>query len=171
MRYHNMTSGNGWKRSYRGWLWLALLVAIIPLPAKADPICGATVISNVTLTMDITCTDATPVWITIGADNITIDLNGRIVSCTGLGYQGSCQEASPVTGIDTNGHRNIRIINSNEEESGVIKGFDVGVWVRGGSNVKVKGITITGPHKLAANPRNAAQGIRVTNTLCGMYND
>src|SRR5205814_8340612 len=113
MRYLKMTGGNWWKRTYRGWLWLALLVFIIPLPAKADPICGATVFSNVTLTMDITCTDSTPQWIKIGADNITIDLNGRIVSCTGVGYQGSCQEASPiVVGIDTNGHRNIRRINS-----------------------------------------------------------
>src|SRR5437016_2222773 len=175
MRHLNMTSRNWWKRTYRSWLWLALVVFIIPLPAKADPICGAPVTSNVTLTTDITCTDTT--WIKIGADNITIDLNGRIVTCMGAGYQGSCQEdtASP-TGIDTNGHRNIRIINSNEEESGVIKGFDVGIWVRGGSNVRVKGITITGPHRIGTpfsplNPRPAAQGMKVTNVLCGIYND
>src|SRR5207302_7572847 len=116
------------------------------------------------------CIDMT--WITIGADNITVDLNGRIVTCMGTGYQGSCQESSSGPfGINTNGHRNIRIINSNEEESGVIKGFDVGVWVNGGSNVRVKGITITGPHKLPLNPRPPAQGIRVTGVACGLYND
>src|SRR3989442_10023172 len=170
MRYHSMTIGNWWKRSYRSWLWLGLLVFMAPLPAKADPTCGSTVTSNVTLTTDIICMDMT--WITIGADNMTVNLNGRIVTCMGLGFQGSCQESSPLRfGIDTNGHRNLRIINSNEEESGVIKGFGVGVWVRGGSNVRVKGITITGPHKLAVNPRPAAQGIKLTNVLCGMFNN
>ena len=170
MRYHSMTSGNRWKRSYRSWLWLGLLVFLAPLPAKADPTCGSTVTSNVTLTTDITCMDMT--WITIGADYITVDLNGRIVTCMGPGYQGSCQEFSPSRfGINTNGHRNIRVINSNEEESGVIKGFDVGVWVNGGSNVKVKGITITGPHKLPANPRPPSQGMLVTGVACGLFND
>ena len=179
MKYHNMTSGNWWKRSYRGWVWLPLLVLIAALPARADPACGSTVISNVKLTTDTTCTDSP--WITIGADNITVDLNGRIVQCTDL-VTLSCQ-AEPLVagvpdnfGINTNGHRNIRIINSNEEESGVIKGFDVGVWVNGGSNVRVKGITITGPHDPATpfspvNPRPVAQGILVTGVACGMYND
>src|SRR5437660_6159221 len=114
MRYQNMTSGNWWKRSYRSWLWLALLVFIAPLPAKAgtNPSCGSVVYSNVTLTMDITCTDST--WITIGADNITVDLSGRIVQCVGSGYQLTCQGDPFVVGddfaINTNGHRNIRII-------------------------------------------------------------
>src|SRR5207302_1462295 len=40
-----------------------------------------------------------------------------------------------------------------------------------GSSVKVKGITITGPPQLAVNPRPAAQGVRVTDTLCGIFND
>jgi parallel beta-helix repeat protein len=189
MRYHGMTSGNWGNRSYRGWLWLALLVLIAPLPARAvtNPPCGSTVTSNVTLTMDITCTESlttpAPTWITIGADNITVDLNGRIVECTnptGL-FQLSCQQdplsdGTVPVGINTNGHRYIRIINSNEEESGVIEGFDVGVWVNGGSNVRVKGITITGPNNPASplapgNPRPVAQGIRVTGAACGMYSD
>ena len=75
MRYHSMTCGNCWKTSYRGWVWLGLLVFLAPVPAKADPTCGSTVTSNVTLTTDITCMNMT--WITIGADNITIDVNGQ----------------------------------------------------------------------------------------------
>src|SRR5438552_1023998 len=129
----------------------ALLVGGISVsPAEAvvlNPPCGSTVTSNVILTMDITCTDST--WITIGADNITVDLNGKIVACTGPGYQLSCQEDPPLDddfGVDTNRHHNIRIISSNEDERGVIKGFVVGVWVRGGSYVKVNGLTVTGPH-------------------------
>src|SRR5207302_2003210 len=99
-------------------------------------------------------------------------LNGRIVTCIGTIFEASCQGVSPVPfGINTNRHRNIRIINSNEEESGVIKGFDVGVWVNGGSNVKVKGITITGPHKPPVNARPQSQGILVTGVGCGLYND
>jgi parallel beta-helix repeat protein len=190
MRHHNMTTGNWLRRSYRGWLWLLLLVLIPALPARAvtNPPCGSTVTSNVTLTMDITCTESatTPVatWITIGADNITVDLNGSIVQCTNptgpSQFQSSCQQdplaGTVPVGINTNGHSNIRIINSNEDESGVIEGFDVGVWVNRGSNVRVNGIMITGPNNPSSpttpgNPRPVAQGILVTGVACGMYND
>jgi len=133
--------------------------------AVTNPGCPSLVATNVTLTMDITCTYSS--WITIVADNITVDLSGHIVTCSGTGYQGSCQTDFSSVGINTNGHKNIRIINSNEEEHGVIKGFYEGVLVNGGSNVKIKGITVTGPHKLAvANDRNAF-GIYVSGVQCG----
>jgi hypothetical protein len=43
--------------------------------------------------MDINCMDQT--WITIGAGDLTVDLNGEIVTSIGPWYQGSCQEGSP----------------------------------------------------------------------------
>jgi parallel beta-helix repeat protein len=191
MRYHKMTIVNWLERSYRGWLWLPLLVLMIPMPVRAaDPACGSMVFSNVKLAGDVHCSEPQPPavtpasWITIGADNITIDLNGRIVQCSApasIGFQGSCQEEPDIDhaiGINTNGHSNIRIINSNEDESGVIEGFSVGVWVQGGSNVRVSGIMITGPNNSAfpgcgavCNPRPAAQAIKVTDVSCGMYTD
>jgi parallel beta-helix repeat protein len=186
-------------RSWPGLVFLAFIAAFL-LSAGADsaratminPPCGTavsgtTVTSDVVLTMDITCTDSN--WITIGADNITVDLNGHIVTCTDtttVGYEQSCQGLSDY-GIYTNGHSNIRIMSSNEDEHGVIKGFDIGVLVcpppsptanpcfgggSAGSNVKVEGLTITGPHGIAGvNMRPLSAGVALVFVGCGQSTD
>jgi hypothetical protein len=112
------------------------------------------------LTGDVTCLDQT--WITVGADNVVIDLNGHTVTCVGPGFQASCQEDFPANddfGVDTNGHNNVHVFSS--QPGGTIKNFVTGVFVNGGSNVKVKQLLFDGPPRILANDRPPSQGIRV----------
>src|SRR4029453_2469910 len=91
------------------------------------------------LAADIAVDDVTCIEIT--ASNVTLDLAGHALSCTGSGFAGSCQVpefasrgvsvAPELTGITGKG-------------PGTIMGFDNGVVVEG-SNAYVKGLTIAGP--------------------------
>src|SRR4029453_1298770 len=91
------------------------------------------------LAADIAVDDATCIEIT--ASNVTLDLAGHTLSCTGSGFAGSCQVpeftsrgvsiAPELTGITLKG-------------PGTITGFDNGVVITG-SNAHVKGLTIAGP--------------------------
>jgi len=130
-------------------------------PAFASVACGATITSNVKLTHDLNCTDGAN-GITVGADNVKIDLNGFDINCTGAGYLGSCQGTGD-SGIDTNGFSNITI-----KGPGTINGWTFGVLVDGGSNINVMNLFVTGPVSpgVNANPRPQAQGIRIQNTDC-----
>jgi len=134
---------------------------IMPAFAGDPPLCGFVITSNVKLTHNYNCTDATG-GITIGADNVKIDLNGWAINCTGAGYLGSCQGTGAI-GIDTNGHNNITI-----KGPGTINGFEFGVLVNGGSNINVMNLFVTGPVSPGAgnNDRPQAQGIRVQDTVC-----
>ncbi len=132
-------------------------------PAFADDLCGATITSSVKLTHDQNCTDITG-GITIGADNVTVDLNGWNINCTSAGgYLGSCQ-GTGTAGVDTNGFNGATV-----KGPGTINGFAVGVLVNGGTEANVKNLTITGPASpgIGSNPRPAAQhAVRVTNINC-----
>src|SRR4029453_157874 len=91
------------------------------------------------LAADIAVVDTTCIEIT--ASNVTLDLAGHTLSCTGSGFAGSCQGpeftsrgvtiAPQLTGITLKG-------------PGTIPGFDNGVVITG-SNAHVKGLTIAGP--------------------------
>jgi parallel beta-helix repeat protein len=91
------------------------------------------------LAADIAVVETTCIEIT--ASNVTFDLAGHTLSCTGSGFAGSCQApefasrgvsvAPELTGIAVKG-------------PGTITGFDNGVVVEG-SNAHVKGLTIAGP--------------------------
>jgi hypothetical protein len=144
---------------------LASLCVGPTLLAPLSPACPQTITSSgfFKLTGSVSCADTT--WLTIGADNVVIDLNGFTASCLapGDGYQGTCQEADgDDAGVDTNGHSNVHVFSS--QPGGTLKGFDKGVWIRlMSSNVKVKQLTITGPASPGpfANPRPPSQGIAV----------
>lgn len=129
--------------------------------AFASVACGDTVTSNVKLTQDLNCTEGAN-GITVGADNVKIDLNGFDINCTGAGYLSSCQGTGD-SGIDTNGHSNITI-----KGPGTINGWTFGVLVNGGQNINVMNLFVTGPVSPGAgnNNRPQAQGIRVQNVDC-----
>lgn len=108
------------------------------------------------LAADIAVVDATCIEIT--ASNVTLDLAGHTLSCTGSGFAGSCQVpeftsrgvsvAPELTGITLKG-------------PGTITGFDNGVVITG-SNAHVKGLTIAGPPcDLIDCPRPVSNGILV----------
>lgn len=91
------------------------------------------------LTVDIAVVDTTCIEITAG--DVTFDLAGHTLSCTGAGFAGTCQVpqftsfginvASGLTGITLTG-------------PGTIAGFDNGVVISE-SNAHVRGLSITGP--------------------------
>ena len=121
------------------------------------------------LANDVVCADNTAFIVV--ADNTIIDLNGHKVVCTGAGFKGSCQGpgagTEPDVGVDTGGHNNVHVFS--HVPGGTINGFDRGIDIKGGSNVKVKQLTITGPPSSGrgTNPRPQTQGIHVMGVTCG----
>ena len=118
-------------------------VALLPSPATAaTPVSrcrtldvpGAYALADDIVVVDTTCIEIT-------ASNVTLDLAGHRLSCTGSGFDGSCQApqftshgisvAPGLTGITVKG-------------PGTVTGFDNGVVISG-SNVHVSGLTIDGP--------------------------
>jgi parallel beta-helix repeat protein len=111
-------------------------------PVSPAPVSGCQTLGapgTYALTADIAVVDASCISIT--ASDVTLDLAGHTISCTGTGFGGSCQVptfestgvlvASSVSGVSLTG-------------PGTIAGFDNGVVVED-SNALVKGITVTGP--------------------------
>ncbi len=74
----------------------AIILAAIALPATASAAkgpaltCGTTVFTDVTLKQDIDCSAGGDGGLTVGADDITIDLNGHSITGAGAtdGYEG-----------------------------------------------------------------------------------
>ena len=91
------------------------------------------------LTADLATVDATCIEIT--ASDVRLDLAGHTISCTGSGFEGSCQVAAVgpsavslvagITGVVVKG-------------PGTIRDFDNGVRIAE-SNARVSELTITGP--------------------------
>lgn len=107
---------------------LTALVISLGLGLRADaasPGCGATVLASVKITKDITNCSANPA-LTIGDDDITLDLNGHTVDGTGV-----------ATGILASGKDHINIVN------GTVTGFATGIQVANGHANLVKKITLT----------------------------
>lgn len=93
--------------------------------------CGQIVTSDVKLNADLNCTVTA---IVIGADNVTVDLNGHTLT--------GAAQSDPFwfgvrTPINTN-FKNIRVIN------GTIEGFSRGVHIRNASGVVIQNLTISG---------------------------
>jgi len=76
--------------------------------------------------------------IVIGADNITLDLNGHSVGGDGTPVPSCPNGASCDVGIDNSvGHIGVTI------KGGSVQGFDVGVLVVGASDNRIQRISIT----------------------------
>jgi hypothetical protein len=90
--------------------------------------------------------------IIVGANGITIRLNGFRLQCKGVGYGLSCQGGDQFDvpdpqqnqrdiGIDINGFSNVTVTGG-----GAIQGFDTGVRVSGpSSSIEIEKLNITGP--------------------------
>ena len=107
----------------------ALLTAgamLVPASAQArtrQVSCGETITTSTTLAANVTnCPDP---GIVIGADDVTLDLNGHTVGGNGTGV-----------GIeDTAGHSGVTI------EGGTVTGFDVGVVVADAGDTRVRAVS------------------------------
>lgn len=160
--------------------------------------CNELVHGNVVLNQDLNCVDLEPgahggVWgLKVDGDNTTIRLNGFSINCFDMsGYKFSCQGGDPGAdyGIDTDGFSNVKI-----QGPGMIKGWTVGVYVRGfkppantgpsARNVKVSKVNVTGPdgrgdisdNLLFPQPRPTSFAILVTDFVdtpntCSRWND
>lgn len=101
---------------------LAFLLTCLPalcVPAlAADDLCGATILEDLTLDHDLTCTGD---GLIVGADGIRIDLNGYTLSGSGVG-----------AGIVVTGRSNISI------SGGTVRNFAVAVRVNTSTDLVVK---------------------------------
>lgn len=83
--------------------------------------CGDTITSDITLAADLL--DCPNNGIIIGADDITLDLNGHTIDGDGELFE-TCSEGDFCdTGVGNDGHGGVRVIN------GSVTGFDVGVFI------------------------------------------
>jgi len=95
-----------------------------PAPVSATVFCGQTVTQSIKVLNDLV--DCPVYGLVVGADNITIDLNGRIINGVGLGI-----------GILNRGYDSVTITN------GTIQEFDNGIQLDpGSSNNIIAGMTL-----------------------------
>jgi parallel beta helix pectate lyase-like protein len=92
------------------------------VPASAAVQCGDTIVSSVTLTQNLHCTNDPA--LTIGADNITVNFASKEVIGFGSG-----------TGLLVNGHKNVVLT------TGYFEGFETGILVENSVNVVLSGMT------------------------------
>jgi len=113
-----------------GVIWAAVVVAgfLTPAVAQAAPTgvsCGVTITADTRLGADlVNCPNN---GIVIGADDITLDLNGHTVAGDGSLFPSCPEGVSCDVGIDNiAGHTGVTI------RSGSVREFDVAVFVLGG---------------------------------------
>lgn len=107
-----------WKRVTTRQLPIVLAsISLLSMVPAADDLCGATVVENLRLDHDLTCSGN---GLTIGADGITVDLYGHTIEGSSTGI-----------GILVAGHTTIRI------SGGTIRNFQTGVQVSNSSGVLI----------------------------------
>ena len=94
-----------------GILILALTPALSLAEPLSDPLCGATIVQNLTLDRDVVCYNAG--GIVVGAEGVTIDLNGKTILCSN-GAGPTCPgsrfigiDASKVSSVEIKGPGNV----------------------------------------------------------------
>ena len=150
-------ASNTTNRRFSPWLsptlvlGVALLVCSTAAPAQAQTACpkeinssascGCLAVSSVSLKADMLCMDKD--GIIVGANGITIRLNGFRIQCTDpLGYGMSCQGG---THPNNTGVKIVNRSNVTVRGSGAIQGFDTGILVSGGSYIEIEKLNITAP--------------------------
>lgn len=123
----------------------ALGAGMLALPAGATAATGVTTCGAIstpgayTVSANLVTSDAGCLSVT--ASNVSLDLAGRTITCTGSGFAGSCQRSGPgAIGIDVDAGLTGVLIRG----PGMIAGFDNGVSVVN-SSATIIGITVTGP--------------------------
>jgi parallel beta-helix repeat protein len=100
----------------------ALLLACLPVAfavtGTADDLCGATILDNLRLDQDLVCLGD---GLIVGADRLTIDLNGHTISGVGVGV-----------GIIVTGRTDVSITN------GTIRDFAIGIRLNTATDVVIK---------------------------------
>jgi parallel beta-helix repeat protein len=123
--------------------------------------CGSVVTSDLTLRADLRgCTGD---GLVVGADGITIDLNGHTISGDGLFGNGRFD-----TGVLVEGRRHVEVTG------GTVRGFDRGMAVIGSTDSRVSRVTLTGNALTGISVRGTTRSVltRVTargNTYVGIY--
>ncbi len=190
--YHELVSTTGGVEGERSMRARAGLVGILvaagllaPGGAQAAPVtltCGQVVTQDVVLAADVSCGPSNSPGLVVGADGITIDLNGHSVSAwIFAGHTGG-------TGIVNEGHDGVTIRNgsvggaigislegaSANRVVGVGAGGFIGIYISGGSGNIVRdssadfgftGIQVVG------SPRTAILGNRLGGTDFGLSLD
>jgi len=95
------------------------IVSVLPSFADepgSDPLCGKTVVRSIVLDRDITCRNAN--GLIVGAEGITIDLNGKTIQC----HDGTAESCvgSRFVGIDASRVQSVAI-----KGPGKVVGFGV----------------------------------------------
>jgi hypothetical protein len=138
-----------------------LALAIYPSLANATVNCGDFVSGNVTLTHDLNCSST---GLTVAASFTHINLNGHTISCSGSGYQSSCQINGGPVGIAGFHHDFVAITGP-----GAIRGFAVGIALQSGLGFLITNVTVTGPPQtdVIHHPRpQETVGIAIGNAGC-----
>ena len=102
--------------------------------ASAQPVsCGQVVTHDVTLDADLDCSQPGSTGLVVGADGITIDLNGHTITGTTQGV------GTATIGIDNRGgHDGVTVRN------GKILQTNAAVWLSGASDNRLVGLNVTG---------------------------
>jgi large repetitive protein len=120
-----------------GLLCAVLVLAAFVMPGSSQALasnlsCGATITTNTKLDSDLT--NCPSDGIVIGADNITLDLNGHTVGGDGVAARSCFDEGICDLGISNiAGHAGVTI------KGGAVSGFDEGVFLSGSEN-RVQGV-------------------------------
>src|SRR5262249_19771626 len=97
--------------------------------------CGDVITVNTRLASDlVNCPDN---GLVIGADNITLDLNGHVIDGDGTRVPSCPPDATCDTGVDnTAGHSHVTV------KGGSIRQFNVAVWVFGGAGDHIRHLAV-----------------------------
>ncbi|HWD54382.1 MAG TPA: hypothetical protein VG346_04630 [Acidimicrobiales bacterium] len=151
-----------------------VLVATAGANGASSPGCGAHVTTNVTLTSDIGPCPPNTDGIVIAANGITVNLNGHRIVGT---------DTTNATKQEQVGVRFLNVYNSTVQGPGEVTQFDAGVFIDGGGNDTVTGVTadaniahvlLTGgvnPSDPEATPCNLGDGITTNNSSGNTISD
>jgi parallel beta-helix repeat protein len=106
---------------------LIAMLALAVTPVMASDLCGSTIVTDVVLDQDLTCTGN---GLTVGADGIKINLNGHTITGPGSAI-------ASVRGISLNQRNSVSI------RGGTIRNFESGVFVANSSEITIKEILFT----------------------------
>ncbi|MDQ3645286.1 MAG: right-handed parallel beta-helix repeat-containing protein [Actinomycetota bacterium] len=111
----------------------ALLMSLLfaGTAAASHVVCGQTITEDTTLDSDLNCSGA---GLIIGADNVTLDLNGHTVSGDPQARALSHEEAAGILFAPR--------VSGSTVRNGTVENFDAGVVVRGGSGNAIRDLTV-----------------------------